>query len=118
MPEVRDLDALRPQPVTVILGGREIDVSFVPTGLTFDIDSIVREMSTLDTAKIAENEPEETKRGFNLTIRLCAAYCQWQHREMDEEWFMHNTTADQINVLGTAIREALTRAYEGIDSKK
>jgi hypothetical protein len=118
MPEVRDLDVLRPEKVIVKLAGKEIDVSFVPTGLTFDIDSLVREMQTLDSKKIVANDPEESRKGFNLTVRLCAAYCQWQHPEMDEAWFMKNTSVQQINVLGTAIRDALEKAYEGIDLKK
>jgi len=118
MPEVRDLDVLRPEKVVVKLAGKEIDVSFVPTGLTFDIDSIVRKMTALDSKKIVKGDPEESRKGFDLAVDLCVAYCQWQHSEMDHEWFMTNTSVQQINVLGTAIREALEKAYEGIEPKK
>ena len=117
MPEVRDLDALRPQPRVVRLAGNDIDVSFIPVGLTFDIDQVTAEMAKLDTKKLHDGEGKETRKAFDLTVKLCATFCQWKHPEMTEEWFRENTDAHQLRVLGDSIREALTSAYEGIDAK-
>ena len=126
MAEVRDLDVLRPEKHFVKLNEVEIDVSFIPTGLTFDIDKVVLEMAQLDQKKIGkkgETEKEqlandaETLKAFNLGIKLCAVFCSWKHPDMDVEWFEENTTALQVRGLGEEIRGALARAYEGIDSK-
>ena len=42
--EVVDLDILRPAPRMIKLGGHKIDLSFVPCGITFDIDKISRRL--------------------------------------------------------------------------
>lgn len=117
MAEVRDLDVLRPEPRIVRLAGQEIDVSYIPTGLTFDIDQVVAEMAQLDTKKVKANDPEETRKAFDLSVRLCAVFCSWKHPEMTDEWFRENTSASQLRGLGEEIRAALNRAYEGIDEK-
>ena len=41
MSNVIDLDILRPEQKLVKLGGHEIDLSFIPCGITFEIDQIV-----------------------------------------------------------------------------
>jgi len=115
MAEVRDLDVLRPVPHIVRLAGQEIDVSFIPTGLTFDIDRIVSAMAKLNTKKVTASDPEETLKAFDLSVELCSTFCQWQHKEMTNEWFRQNTNAQQLGALGEEIRSALMRAYEGID---
>ena len=116
MAEVRDLDVLRPEQRLFKLGGQEIDCSFVPTGITFDIDKVVTEMAKLDQKKVGKDDAE-TMKAFNLGVKLCAVFCEHDHPEMTEEWFNKNTTAAQVRDLGEGIREALAQAYEGIDSK-
>ena len=115
--DVLDLDVLRPAKKIVKLGGMDIDVSFMPLGLTFDIDDITRDMSALDSKKLDANDPEEVKKAFNLSIQLCVIFCQHQHPEMDRAWFDHNTSAAQVRELGNEIKDALQRAYEGINPK-
>ena len=117
MAKVLDLDVLRPAKDTVKLGGKDIDVSFLPLGLTFDIDDIITESSKLDQKKLTANDSAEIKKAFNLSVKLCVVFCEHQYPEMDRAWFDNNTTAIQIKQLGEKIREALTRAYEGIDPK-
>jgi len=115
MPEVRDLDILRPAQKLVRLNGVDIDVSYIPTGLTFDIDAVTGDMAKLDTKKLQKNDPAEIRKAFALSVKLCSVFAQWKHPEMDETWFLENTSADQVRVFGEEIRRALTRAYEGID---
>ena len=116
MAEVRDLDVLRPPERPYKLGGQEIDCSFVPTGITFDIDNVVSEMAKLDQKKIGKDDAE-TLKAFNLGVKLCVVFCEHEHPEMTEEWFRKNTSARQVRDLGEGIREALAQAYEGIDPK-
>ena len=44
MSKVIDLDILRPDSKLIKLGGKEIDVSFIPCGITFELDSIVQQL--------------------------------------------------------------------------
>ena len=115
MTEVRDLDVLKPEVHIVKLAGHEIDVSFIPTGLTVDIDRVAAKLRTLDVKKMKAGDVEETTRAFDLGIELCATFCSWQHKEMTDAWFRRNTSALQVEALSEEIRSALLRAYEGID---
>ena len=113
--EVLDLDILRPKAQWVKLGQNKIDVSFIPCGITFEVDGIVREMSALDTEKLQEGG-EETKRGFDLALKLCATFCSWKHPEMTEDWFRDNTDPAQINKLSETIQATLQRSYAGVEA--
>ncbi len=117
MAEVIDLDVLRPEQHLFKLGGEQIDVSYIPTGLAFDIDEIVLEMGKLDQKKVTKGDKAELRKAFDLGVKLCAVFCQWKHPDMTMQWFMENTTAAQVRDLGEAIKEALSHAYEGIDRK-
>lgn len=113
---VLDLDVLRPPRRVVKLGGKEIDVSFIPVGITFDIDEINQEIAKLDIEKLQAGG-EEVRKAFDLSVKLCVAFCQWKYPELDEVWFRQNVDAQQMRRLAEEIRDALTRAYKGIDSK-
>lgn len=113
---VEDLDALRPEPHFIKLGGKEIDITFLPCAITFDIDAIVRQIGEMDKEELLENG-SATKEAFDLTIKMCVIFCQHSHPEMDEEWFRNNTDAFQLQAFSSAIKEALVRAYVGINPK-
>jgi hypothetical protein len=113
MSNVIDLDILRPSKQLVKIGGREIDISFIPCGITFDLDRIVRELVNLDTEKLKTDE-KEMRHAFDLGIQLCAVFCSHKYPEMNEEWFLANANADQINAFTQAIQKALMESYEGV----
>ena len=113
MSKIIDLDILRPEPKIVKIGGKEIDVSFIPTGITFDLDEIVKELMALDQEKV-KTDRTEMERAFGLGIKLCAVFCQRKYPELDETWFRLNTSAEQINAFAGAIQSSLMRIYSGI----
>jgi hypothetical protein len=112
---VIDLDVLRPEKKVVKIGGQEIDVSFIPCGITFDIDSVMAEISGLDL-EAAGAGGEETRKAFKLSIKLCSVFCSYKHPELDEEWFMSNASPQQLGALARAIQQALAQAYAGIET--
>ena len=114
---VIDLDVLRVKKKIVKLGGHEIDVSFVPLGITFDLDEIAQKMMKLDQDKIIDGKSVESKKAFDLAVELCACFCGWKHPEMTAEWFNENVDGTQLTALANVIRETLQRAYDGIDLK-
>ena len=112
--KVEDLDTLRPPARYIILGGNKIDVSFIPCGITWEIDKVVQELSAVSQSKILENG-EDTKKAFDLAVKLCSTFCSWKYPDMTIEWFMDNCDAKQIQGVSASIQEALTRAYNGIN---
>ena len=109
-----DLDVLRPEPRYIKLGGKEVDVSFVPCAITFDLEQIVQEMSKLTEADLKKGG-DAAKRGFDLAVDLCALFCQHKYPEMDHDWFMANTNAGQLGAFAEAIKTAIVQSYEGVD---
>lgn len=110
-----DLDVLRPEPRYIKLGGKEIDVSFVPCGITFDLEQIVQEMAKLTEKGLTNGDGSAAKRGFDLAIQLCSLFCQRKNPEMTPEWFMDNTDAGQVGAFAEAIKIAIVRSYEGVN---
>jgi hypothetical protein len=113
--KVEDLDVLRPESRFIKLGDKEIDVSFIPCGITFEVDRIVQELSSINKDSLLENG-DDTKRAFELSVKLCSLFCERKHPEMNEEWFNDNVDALQIKKFTSTIQEALTRAYNGIQA--
>jgi hypothetical protein len=112
--EILDLDLLRPDAKIIKLGGKKIDVSFIPCGITFDIDRITREISTLNLKEV-EAGGDETRRAFDLSIELCSIYCQTENPEMTPAWFEKHLNAQQISAMVTAIRETLYTGYKQVE---
>ena len=113
--KVEDLDVLRPEKRIIRLGGKDIDVSFIPCGITFEIDRIMQELRTINQSKILENG-EDTRRAFELSVEMCVAFCSHKYPELDYDWFMENVDANQIKVFSSTIQDALIRAYSGVQA--
>ena len=114
--KVLDLDTLRPESVFIKVGGKDIDVSFLPTAITWDVDKIIQELSTFDQDELLKNN-DNTKRAFDLSVKLCAVFCEHKYPELNEEYFLENCDANQIKIFVEAIKETLIKAYNGIDLK-
>ena len=113
--EVIDLDILRPEPKIIKLGGHEIDVSFVPCALTFEVDRLSRELVGLDLKEVQKGG-KEAEKAFGLSIDMCAVFCSAKYPDMTREWFMQNTDPVQINRLADTIKETLQRSYAGAEA--
>lgn len=113
MSKIIDLDILRPAPQLVKIDGKEVDVSFIPCGITFDLDAIVQELVKLDGSKV-QSDPQEMRHAFDLGVKLCSVFCHHTYPYMDEKWFLDNTTSDQITAFANAIQSSLMKMYAGI----
>lgn len=116
MAEVLDLDVLRPKPVLIKLGGNEIDVSFIPCGITFEIDKISRELVRL-APKVGDGTKsnEATRQAFDLSLKMCSIFCEPHYPEMDEEWFRANTSPDQIYKFADLLQDTLTASFSAVE---
>jgi len=118
-PIVHDLDILRPPSVYVKLGGKKIDIGFIPSGIAVDIMKLQSELTGLTDSpeklkQVAEGG-EEAQRGFEIAAELCAAITRNQYPEMDKEWLMKNTDIVQIKALMDHITQAVFRNLQSVD---
>jgi hypothetical protein len=111
--QVLDLDILRPKTRNVKIGGREFDLSFIPVGITYEIDALVRQVLTLNLKELGKNG-EETKKGLDLSVKLCVCFLQFKDPTCSEAWFLANVSPAQTEKLATIIQETLQESYEGI----
>jgi hypothetical protein len=115
MPEnVLDLDILKPDPRIVKLRGVEIDISFIPVGITFEVDEIVKQMVGLDQEALTEGRGD-VKGAIDMAIRLCSMFCTVKNPELSEEWFREYVTAGQLMSLAEAIKDTLQESYKGVE---
>ena len=118
-PIVHDLDVLRPQPEYVLLGGKKIDISFIPAGVAMDMMALQQELGKLtDTPeklkKVAAGG-KDARRTFEIAADLCAAITKSQHPEMDKEWLLKNTDVLQIKALVEYVTTAVSHSLEGAE---
>lgn len=129
MPEnVLDLDVLRPAARIVQIGGKTIDVSFVPCGITFEVDELVSKLRDVvqvieeetglkgEAAVLGAGNSKGTQDAFIIGVKLCAAFCSVKHPEMNEEWFMQNTSPVQIGAFSEEIQSALMSSFAGVEA--
>jgi len=128
MSEVVDLDILRPPPKKVVLAGKEIDVSFVPCAITWEVDRLVKQVYEISETELGNaadaaeaikelaNNGDATARLFDVTIELCATFCANQHPAMTVDWFKTKTDPAQVNKLSEIIIETLQRSFAGAEA--
>jgi len=109
-----DLDILRPERKMTKLANKEFDLSYIPVGITFEVDELVNELSTLDMEKLKINDPEEVKKGLSLSVKLCATFTSFWEPEINEDWWMKNANAFQIRKMADQLKETLADSYEGV----
>ena len=114
MPEIIDLDVLRPQQVVVELAGKQIDVSYIPVGITFDVDAIVQKMVGY-TEEMVQAGGDAAREALDLSIRLCSVFCSVKYPELDEEWFRTNVSSGQLQRLAQVISETLMSSYNDME---
>ncbi len=118
--KVHDLDKLKPEPIMVKLGGKEIDISFVPSGVALEMMRIREKLEALtgssDKLKKIEEGGGEAQQSFLLAAEICALLTKAQYEEMDREWLLNNTNVQQLKVLIELITNSVFESL-GDDSK-
>jgi len=118
-PIIHDLDILRPPSVFVKLGGKKIDIGFIPSGIAIDIMKLQTELQGLTDSreKIEQMEKggDEAQRGFEISAELCASITKSQYPEMDKDWLMKNTDIVQIKALMEHITQAVFRNLQSVE---
>lgn len=111
-PLIHDLDILRPPPEYVVLAGKKIDISFVPSGVALDISRVLRKLQELDVS--ADNLDETAEEGVEIMADLCALITAKQQSDMTRDWLLANTNSMQLRALMERITDAMNRSIEGM----
>jgi len=114
-----DLDVLRPQPEYVLLGGKKIDISFIPSGIAMDMmalqDELAKLTSTPEKLKKVAAGGKVAGRTFEIAAELCAAITSSQYPEMDKDWLLKNTDVLQIKALMELVTTAAARSLDSAE---
>jgi hypothetical protein len=113
---IKDLDILRPEPSIVILGKEEVDLSFIPNGITFEVDSLLRQINDVagSTEELIKDEDRQ-KKAFDLSIDLCVLFCSRKHPRLNKEFFMDECVPIQVRAIVDNIRIALNDSYKAVE---
>ena len=106
---IHDLDILRPPQEVVRLGGKDIDISFIPSGVAIDVMSMQDQL-----ADTTGNDDELSKQRFELVAELCAKITENQHEHMDKIWLLKNTDILQLKRLIELISSGITKSLENV----
>lgn len=121
-PQIHDLDILRPPAQYVRLGGKEIDISFIPSGLAMDIMALQTELQEMTNTpeKLAKIQTggAEARRSFEIAAELCAGITKSQHPEMDKAWLLRNTDVIQLKALMEFITRAVFKSLESAEDEE
>ena len=120
-PIVYDLDILRPAPEYVLLGGKKIDISFVPSGIAIDIMAMQQELQDLtgtpEKLRKIEAGGKEAIESFQVAASICAKITETQHKDMTKEWLLKNTNVVQLKQLIEHITNAVSKSLESIEGE-
>jgi len=120
-PIVHDLDILRPLPEYVLLGGKKIDISFVPSGIAVDIMAMQQKLQKLigtpEKLRKIEAGGQEAIESFQVAASICAKITESQHKDMTEEWLLKNTNVMQLKQLIEHITNAVSKSLESIEGE-
>ena len=118
-PVIQDLDILRPPPEYVRLGGKDIDISFIPAGVAIDILALQDQMTELagtdEKVEKLVNNREASLRLFDLQAEYCAKLTSAQFPEMDKAWLLKNTSVRQLKILIGRVTRAVTRSLSAVE---
>lgn len=118
-PKIHDLDILRPKPEYVRLGGKDIDISFIPSGVAMDIMALQSELKELtdspDKMAAVQAGGEAAKRTFEIMAELCAAITSSQHEEMNKDWLLKHVDVFQIKALMEHVTKAVFKSLESAE---
>ena len=121
-PVIQDLDILRPPPEYVRLGGKDIDISFVPAGVAIDILSLQDQMTELagtdEAVERLTKDREASLRLFSLQAEYCAKLTSAQFPEMDKDWLLKHTSVRQLKILIARVTAAVTRSLAAVEDEE
>lgn len=113
---IKDLDILKPKPNISILGGEEVDLSFVPNGITFEVDALLREINeTVGSIEDLSNNEDKQKKAFDLSIDLCVLFCSRKHPRLSKKFFLDDCNPIQVRSVVDDIKVALQQSYEAVE---
>lgn len=105
-PIVYNLDEKVKPPEVIILGGVEMDISFIPCGVSIPLlkayDEYVKHL-TEHGSSIIKNDLEKAKENADLVIKVVTIFTKFKDPKLHEEWILNNCDMKQIGFLMTKL---------------
>jgi len=114
-PKIEDLDVLRPPEEKIKLGGKILDISFIPSGIAFSL--LQKQDKLVKLQKRAQKNPDDdeaSREVFELMAEICAELTSYQHKEMDIEWLRTKTNIQQLTKLMQLVINSVMRSTETV----
>lgn len=129
--QIFDLDILKPKALFVKLFDKQIDISFIPSGIAVETVQLQDDLNgaririleiqnqigkTEDGAEITKLHEEEnliSVETFDKAAELCAKIIEKQYPEITKEKLLFETTLDQLKQLVGLISKQI---YRSVDS--
>ena len=129
---VLNLDEER-KPEYIVLGGKEIDISFIPCGVSIPLMNKYDEyFKSLKSSKVlnddgtvnenAEKElskdTEKAANNLKIMIEMISMFTSYVDEEMNQEWIEKRLTIKQIPLFMSLLVKAITKDIQGTGGKK
>ena len=126
-PIIHDLDKDRIVE-KIIIGGREVDISFIPVGISIPLlgkfDKYTKSLKESNVVNAdgsvnenAEKElskkPEKASENINLMIEIISMFTEYKDPEMTKEWIEQHLNINEIAKVLMWIIQSLTRDMKG-----
>ena len=101
-PEVTDLDILKPPPVIVRILGVDLNVGFVPFGVTMEVERLQQQLTALEDGRDRGEliaDPEYGRQAIKLQTEIALLIAQYQAPEITRERLEGECTLEQIDGL-------------------
>jgi hypothetical protein len=119
--KIYDLDVLRPAKKLIRLGGKTIDISFIPSGKAIAVLQLKEQLDELTNTdkklEAVETDNAIAVKSFNLAAEICSMFTSNEHAEMDKEWLLQNTDVIQLKRLIELVVETVYKSLELTDDE-
>ena len=114
MSDVIDLDLLIPKKRKISLAGEEIDLSFIPFGLTLKVSDIMKKLAKVQvsTKDTPETATEKTEQAAELSLEMCALLCSYKNPNITADWLKEHANTAQLHALIDRVTELVTEEYQ------
>ena len=121
-PKVHDLDKRQDEPEYVILGGTEIDISFIPAGVSIPLlglyDKWVKEIREQGGVEAIEKDPEKAMANAEIMADMIAMFTSYIDERLTKDWILRNLMIDKVMFLMQLLVKTITKNLPKNGAKK
>lgn len=117
-PIIHNLDEKQNPPEMIILGGIEMDISFIPCGVAIPLTQayeVWRDHFNKNSKDIAKNN-DLAQENTILLAKTVAVFTKFMDDKIDEYWLLKNLTPEKVGFIFRKIMNAISGNVENKDN--